>query len=473
MSSKVIESYLKDVKDELYGVDNRTILQEITVHIEDKVEEYCKEMDLKEPDDNVYKLIIKDFGSPEEVARPYKKEMPLILPRQIRFYLILQSITGFIALLIFIEGMDLLIRGSIDTRTGFLLTQIISNLVFLLAFIIITAIVIVQWRKPNKVAYLGNIGLVFSLSIIMVVLFIMIRVIAWNQWELEFNENTYYPVVTLIMILFIFLYIIGFQHMERLNRRLSLSEIHGSRIRMVRKRTRKVLIGVTSVFIALLLLFVIGQSYYSDDYYESEKLLRTELIGGPYDAQLQLWEYHGKDTSWEERKIVYHIDDEREEGAFFPEMQNALDWIAGSTSADSTIMSWWDYGHSIRGYTARNVVLDNPIEKAKFTLADSSSIDEWETDEMKFTNVANALISTDSNYTADIMNMYGSQFIMTNYRDVSSISYAIIDAANMAASEYETQLDDDSFLYQVWNKGNIDGFEVVYSDLEVKILMIS
>jgi hypothetical protein len=253
---------------------------------------------------------------------------------------------------------------------------------------------------------------------------------------------------------------------------MDLSNFGLAGIRKERRRMRIFVIGVSTIFAALLVTVAIGQSLYSEDYYESHELVSSQQIGGPYDARLELWQHREEGTWREERKIVYEIDGEEIKGAFFPEMQRSLEWIVENTDIDSRIMAWWDYGHSIKGYTGRDVILDDPIWSMSYSVADPSSIHEWEVDENKFVNVARALVTTDMNFTKEIMDLYEAEYVITNYRDAAGISYALVQAAFQPdpLSSYWPTLEEDSFLYLVWNGEEIDGFEVVYSDLEVRIL---
>ncbi|RLE62706.1 MAG: hypothetical protein DRN53_03490 [Thermoprotei archaeon] len=40
-------------------------------------------------------------------------------------------------------------------------------------------------------------------------------------------------------------------------------------------------------------------------------------------------------------------------------MRKALEWIKINTPEDSIFLSWWDYGHMIKSYAERHVVIRN------------------------------------------------------------------------------------------------------------------
>ncbi len=469
-----LNEFLKEVDNELMGVDKKAIMEEISGHIRDKAEDMAAERGSKSPDDGIYMEIIADMGEPREVVKPYLKELPVKLPLSIKAFLAFQFLTGLAALLVFVEGMDTLFWALDQTPedTGFILTQVTSNMFFILISLLLIGLVVRQWRSPVKIPLLGSFSVLVSVSVVISVIFVMLRIIIWNQLGVEYEENTYYPIAGAVMVGLLVIYVLGLQQMGSFQRRIDLSEEDTLSSRRGRKRTRTFVYLVSSLFAILLILVAVGQSVYSDDYYESHELVQTQVVGGPYDARLELWEHHDENGWYETRKIVYHLEGEEIGGAFFPEMQRSLEWMRDGTENGSTVMAWWDYGLSIRGYTGRDIVLDSPVRSMEHSVGDPSNIDEWELDEEKFQKVAMAFVTTDMNYTSEVMDLYGAEYILTNYRDAAGISYALVQAAYQPnpLSSYWPTLDEDSFLYRVWNGEEIEGFELVYSDLEVRIL---
>jgi len=469
-----LNEFLKEVEKELMGVDKKAIMEEISGHIRDKAEDMASERGLKSPDDCIYREIIASMGDPGEVVKPYLKEMPVKLPFSIKAFLAFQLLTGLAALLVFIEGMDTLFWALDQTPndTGFILTQVTSTLFFLLISILLIGLVMRQWRKPVRIPLLGSLSVLVSISVVISIIFVMFRVIVWNQWGVEYGENTYYPIAGAVTVGLLVLYVLGLQQMGSFQRRIDLSEEDILSSRGSRKRTSIFIYLVSSVFVVLLILVAMGQSVYSDDYYESHELVQTQDIGGPFDARLELWDHHDENGWYETRKIVYYVEGEEIEGFFFPEMQRSFEWMRDGTENGSTVMAWWDYGLSIRGYTGREVVLDAPVRSMEHSVGDPSSFDEWEVDEDKFQKVAMAFVTTDINYTSEVMDLYDAEYILTNYRDAAGISYALVQAAYEPdpLSSYWPTLDEESFLYRIWNGEDIEGFELVYSDLEVRIL---
>ena len=63
---------------------------------------------------------------------------------------------------------------------------------------------------------------------------------------------------------------------------------------------------------------------------------------------------------------------------FKVEFRTGLDWIKENTPENSTFLCWWDYGHMIKGYAERNVLVRNPSEEIKECVPDPSTIPEFD-----------------------------------------------------------------------------------------------
>jgi len=468
--STVVDEYLKEVKMELLGVDSGPIMEEIFCHIEEKAADITGG---KAPDEEVYKKVITDLGTPEKVIKPYLREMPIRLPTSLKFFLTFQLLTGLASLIIFIKGMDILISAidQVPNDIGFILAQITSNVFFLLIFLIMITLTFIQWKRPYKVASLGNVGAIVSISVIVIIIFVMFRIISWYMWRVEYEEDSYYPIAGIVMIAFIVIYFLGFQQMERFQRRIHLSEDHVSLLRGDRSRTRKFVGAISAVFVMLLVLVVVGQSMYSDEYYESHELLASEYVGGPYNATIQHWEHHD-------------IDGKVRSEWFEPALRPSLDWLARNGEVGSTVLAWWDYGHAIRGYTGLDVIIDRPHRSMKHTIADPTIVSAWEDDMKRITDVAEALVTTDVNETIRVMKEYSAGYVFITQRDGRGIFYAILQAAGKNVLEYSnwgsegfyqgpTELGRQTIVNRMLRGEKFEGLDLVYSDIDVRIYKIS
>lgn len=67
-------------------------------------------------------------------------------------------------------------------------------------------------------------------------------------------------------------------------------------------------------------------------------------------------------------RIYYLYKGEKYRGIFYTDLKPALDWIRSETPREAIISSWWDYGHSLRGYSRRGTIAFSPSKKAAETI---------------------------------------------------------------------------------------------------------
>lgn len=73
-----VEKYLKTIEKELYEIDpklRKSIIQEISEHLEDKIEDVKRKSKVTKLSPGKIKAILKDFGDPEEIASDYKHQL--------------------------------------------------------------------------------------------------------------------------------------------------------------------------------------------------------------------------------------------------------------------------------------------------------------------------------------------------------------------------------------------------------------
>jgi hypothetical protein len=120
---------------------------------------------------------------------------------------------------------------------------------------------------------------------------------------------------------------------------------------------------------------------------EKDKVIREETKGGKYQARIEI---SGEWQQSEVGEIIYVKDGETFTGYFDSGFEDALNWIQKTTSEDTIFLNWWDYGHMIIGYAERETVCKGPSEEALESVADQSSIKEFEPHE-KIVDVAQAM----------------------------------------------------------------------------------
>jgi hypothetical protein len=80
----------------------------------------------------------------------------------------------------------------------------------------------------------------------------------------------------------------------------------------------------------------------------------------------------------EERQVIeYSSGGEDYRTPFYSNLVPTLRQIKQNTPENATISAWWDYGHSIRGYTGRQVIAYSP---SKWALENTAASDDWDTE---------------------------------------------------------------------------------------------
>ena len=191
-------------------------------------------------------------------------------------------------------------------------------------------------------------------------------------------------------------------------------------------------------------------------------------VGGKYNANITYYEGYAI--------IEYNDESGFHSGMYFmDEFTDALDWIKINTPEESMFLCWWDYGHMIKGYTERNVVIRNPSEEILDTIADPSGVIEFDPHE-QILDVAVALTTDNSSEMMQIIEKYGVTHIFTPSRDIliAQIFYGI---AELDWTDY-LERQDSGFEFtgtgmQTMISKLLDNrelpFSLIYEDSEIKV----
>lgn len=194
----------------------------------------------------------------------------------------------------------------------------------------------------------------------------------------------------------------------------------------------------------------------------------VENVGGKYNATISLWEDYGE--------LEYTDEGGKHSGMYFMvEMRNALDWIKGNTPENATFLCWWDYGHMIKGYAERNVVVRNPSEETIECVADPGSITEFDPHE-RVLDVAKAFSTSNSTEMLQIMEKYNVTHIVVCTDDLLK-SFWMYKFAGLEPTDYLVPQDSSHEFTDAGMQTMIarllenrdTGFTLIYEDEEIKV----
>jgi asparagine N-glycosylation enzyme membrane subunit Stt3 len=171
---------------------------------------------------------------------------------------------------------------------------------------------------------------------------------------------------------------------------------------------------VIIIAVVVVVITAVSAIYYLSIPKEAKELPTSlEFVGGKYNATLSFF----KDGS---SQIAY-VDESgnHSEHYFEPLMRTGLNWIKNSTSENAIFLCWWDYGHAIKGYAERNVIVRNPshewIDMVPIARTDPNAIKEFDPNE-KLVDVAKALTTSNCTEMMQIMEKYCATYVVV-YKD--------------------------------------------------------
>ena len=209
---------------------------------------------------------------------------------------------------------------------------------------------------------------------------------------------------------------------------------------------------------------------------QTPTVIKEEKIGGKYNASVLTVhrEYKGKEHTW--YQIEYTKNNKTIRFDFNNDSRGALEWIKLNTSEDAVIMCWWDYGHSIRGYTGREVVIDFASKEMLRTVGSykyESPEQKKETEAQcipheRITDVARVLTTENPEETVEIMRKYNATHLFIHKSDVHK-SDCFFFALGEEAIDTKTEDFGRITIGKAMQGAEINGFKLVYFDDIMKI----
>jgi|TARA_B100000315_G_scaffold194432_1_gene185087 hypothetical protein len=202
-------------------------------------------------------------------------------------------------------------------------------------------------------------------------------------------------------------------------------------------------------------------------------------IEGKYEPTISLLAQFG---DFESGDIIYTRDGIERRGYFFSGFTSALDYLKENSPEDSTVLAWWDYGNMIIGYGEREALAINPSEKLLIGVTDPGSDVETDPDDV-LDDIGKALTNADSVETTSILKKYNAKYLLVAAGPLGDEGKAkwIFYAGGISLDDMDNYWIDgeivgqgrDTILYKMLNQEDIEGFKLIFSDLNTRVYRIS
>jgi len=237
------------------------------------------------------------------------------------------------------------------------------------------------------------------------------------------------------------------------------------------RMNKRVVAVITIIVVAAVVIAAI--SYYGLTPKSKELPTSTEHVGGKYNVTLSFFNSSGGQMEYTDE-----IGSHSGFMYFEPQMRTGLDWIKNATPENAVFLCWWDYGHMIKGYAERNVIVRNPSHEWINMIAEPwrSQVTEFDSNE-KIVDVANALTTSNSTETKLIMERYGASYVVV-YEDEYVVAKAgwMCKVAGLDPLNYTTPTSPLAFTdsgKQMMISRLLDnrdaGFTLIYQDSVMKV----
>lgn len=479
-----VKTYFREVRSYLGNVDEKTretVLSDLRDILSSKLN--VLEEEGKAQDRDALLQTLDQVGKPATVVSNYLEFMPSRPSRRIQVFVVFQGLVAVISILLAIQLLYYY-PPDLSSLRGFgavFLALAIMALSWILLGFMLLYMAVQQLRAPDNMIEFGSFSAVLSMILssgLIILGFVDSLSDRFGMLDITSIALVWPPIIALLLV--------HFWGLRMVNRFQSTIIRRIPKEKIFRKwRKSSVLTTVFTVSVVSLMICSFGLLAYYAAYSaanvgkEDFHLVYSQPVGGPYNATVEFWSGYHTDadgTSYDAmNKIVYEIGGQKVEGDFTSSLVGSLDWIKNNTPPDATIIAWWDYGHSIRGYTGRNVVAVNPSKSIyPNTLWRPERFKVFDSDE-KIRDISNVLIGTNEIDIRGIMTKYNATYILTRTEDLG-ISYAIFQGAGKNLQDYNiehtfwpNEKGKTTFLYSTWYDGGFGSAKLLYQDLDTRI----
>jgi len=150
-----------------------------------------------------------------------------------------------------------------------------------------------------------------------------------------------------------------------------------------------------------------------------ERMTESTLLDNKFHSRLETWEieldpmYSAGTERYAKYRISYDLNGVEHSGWCNEYQKSFLDWIVDNTDMNDTIMCRPGWGHIIRGYTGRDVVIDGPSKSTWNSVPEPWCITSWSSDD-DLMAVSEAFLKTPAEAEA-IMREYSADLILIDY----------------------------------------------------------
>ncbi|MFC1741948.1 hypothetical protein ACFL3V_05410 [Nanoarchaeota archaeon] len=178
------------------------------------------------------------------------------------------------------------------------------------------------------------------------------------------------------------------------------------------------------------------------------------------------------DVNYSTYEMEYIQDGKKYSTWWSPRLRPALDYLKKNAEQGDKVLTWWDNGHLIRGYTRLEPLVYTP----SYELLDTVAGGEWDEETLGefaetdlITNVAYALLSDSPKITMGVMRRYGANWAFAARIDEKKIAGMV----KLMGEDMGSYLDDigdikatvrQKVIFKMADGWTIKGFEMRYED---------